>query len=50
MFFRMTFASAGTAEVQEAVCRFGEAVRAVFGLEADGGGALVSDGDLVNGH
>ena len=35
IFFRMTFAAAGSEAVQEAVKRFGEALRVAFHLETD---------------
>ena len=36
IFFRMTFAASGSEAVQEAVKRFGKALRVAFGLEAVG--------------
>ena len=51
VFFRMTFAASGAEAVQEAVKRFGEALRVAFGLQSEQGVANGSgNGVVMNGH
>ena len=46
MFFRTTFAAASLEDMTEAIRRFGEGLRAVFGVGVGGNG----NGNGVNGH